>query len=70
MNCVLHVKLNYGVMKVKCGISDRSLDWREVFNIAVQYRRLVDPEQPIFWLDKMPDHDTVDGYHTEINFIK
>ncbi|XP_048734354.1 tetratricopeptide repeat protein 13-like isoform X2 [Ostrea edulis] len=49
---------------------DRSLDWREVFNIAVQYRRLVDPEQPIFWLDKMPDHDTVDGYHTEINFIK
>ncbi|XP_062603404.1 tetratricopeptide repeat protein 13-like [Saccostrea cucullata] len=49
---------------------DRSLDWREVFSIAVQYRRLIDPEQPIFWLDKMPDHATEDGYHTEINFIK
>lgn len=51
-------------------ISDRSLDWREVFNIAIQYRRLVDPEQPIFWVDKMPDYSTEEGYHTEINFIK
>lgn len=49
---------------------DRSLDWREVFNIAIQYRRLIDPEQPIFWLDKMPDYSTEEGYHTEINFIK
>lgn len=51
-------------------ISDRSLDWREVFNIAIQYRRLIDPEQPIFWLDKMPDFSAEEGYHTEINFIK
>ena len=58
------------LLKFSNAFSDRSLDWREVFNIAVQYRRLIDPEQPIFWVDKMPDHDTDDGYHTEINFIK
>ncbi|KAJ8308492.1 hypothetical protein KUTeg_013366 [Tegillarca granosa] len=49
---------------------ERSLIWREIFNIAVQYRRLVDPEQPVLWLDKMPDFNTADGYRTDISFKK
>ncbi|KAK3093376.1 hypothetical protein FSP39_014746 [Pinctada imbricata] len=48
----------------------KSLDWRDIYNIAVQYRRLVDPGQAVFWLDKMPDHSTRDGYRTDFSFIK
>ncbi|XP_021339607.1 tetratricopeptide repeat protein 13-like, partial [Mizuhopecten yessoensis] len=33
------------------------------------YRRLVDPEQAVLWLDAMPDH-TADGYRTDISFIR
>ncbi|VDI27895.1 Hypothetical predicted protein [Mytilus galloprovincialis] len=32
----------------KQATNERAL-WRDVFNIAVQYRRLVDPEQPVLW---------------------
>lgn len=51
-------------------ILDRFLDWREVFNIVIQYRRLVDLEQLIFWVDKMLDYSIEEGYYIEINFIK
>lgn len=51
-------------------ILDRFLDWREVFNIVIQYRRLVDLEQLIFWVDKMSDYSIEEGYYIEINFIK
>lgn len=51
-------------------ILDRFLDWREVFNIVIQYRRLIDLEQLIFWLDKMSDYSIEEGYYIEINFIK
>ncbi|XP_045174282.2 tetratricopeptide repeat protein 13-like isoform X2 [Mercenaria mercenaria] len=44
--------------------------WRDLFNIAVRYRRLVDPEQPVLWLDKMPDHKDKDGYKTVITLVK
>ncbi|XP_060081664.1 tetratricopeptide repeat protein 13-like [Ylistrum balloti] len=48
---------------------ERSLTWREIFDVAVKYRRLVDPEQAVLWLDTMPDH-TTDGYRTDISFIR
>ncbi|XP_063430079.1 tetratricopeptide repeat protein 13-like [Mytilus trossulus] len=43
--------------------------WRDVFNIAVQYRRLVDPEQPVLWLDLMTPPDN-ENYRTEFSFIR
>ncbi|KAL3874145.1 hypothetical protein ACJMK2_037196 [Sinanodonta woodiana] len=49
---------------------DKTLNWKDMFEIAVQYRRMVDPEQPVLWLDLMPDHNTNDGYKTEINFMR
>ena len=44
--------------------------WREMFDIAVKYRRLVDPEYPVLWLDKMPDHRNKDGYKTVITLVR
>ena len=41
-----------------------------MFDIAVQYRRLVDLEQAVFWLDSMPDENVKDGYTNDIHFIK
>ncbi|ESO90066.1 hypothetical protein LOTGIDRAFT_218109 [Lottia gigantea] len=46
------------------------LDWQDLFNIAVQYRRLVDPEQPVFWVDTMPEFRTTDGVRSDINFVR
>ena len=43
--------------------------WRDVFNIAVQYRRMVDPEQAVFWLDLM-DNSNSEGHRTEFSFIR
>ncbi|KAK2162677.1 hypothetical protein NP493_1506g00003 [Ridgeia piscesae] len=45
-------------------------NWRDMFDIAVQYRRLVDLEQAVFWLDSMPDENVKDGYTNDIHFIK
>lgn len=44
--------------------------WRDLFEIAVRYRRLVDPEYPVLWLDKMPDHRNKDGYKTVITLVR
>jgi len=41
-----------------------------MFDIAVKYRRLVDPEYPVLWLDKMPDHRNKDGYKTVITLVR
>ena len=49
-------------------IIERTL-WRDVFNIAVQYRRMVDPEQAVFWLDLM-DNSNSEGHRTEFSFIR
>ncbi|XP_052788997.1 tetratricopeptide repeat protein 13-like isoform X3 [Mya arenaria] len=44
--------------------------WRDMFDIAVRYRRLVDPEQPVLWLDKLPDHIHKDGYKNVLTLVK
>lgn len=50
---------------------ERSLTWMEIFDIAVKYRRLVDPEQAVLWLDAMPDHERSEGgYRMDISFIR
>ena len=44
--------------------------WQDVFDIAVQYRRLAEPEQPVFWLDDMPESYKKDGYTMDISFVR
>ncbi|XP_071080039.1 tetratricopeptide repeat protein 13-like isoform X1 [Haliotis cracherodii] len=51
-------------------VTERPLSWREVFGIAVQYRRLADPEQPVLWVSSLPDHLTTEGHRTDITFIR
>ncbi|XP_052272752.1 tetratricopeptide repeat protein 13-like isoform X2 [Dreissena polymorpha] len=46
------------------------LTWRDVFNLAVRYRRMVDPEQPVLWLDKIGEQSSKNSYKTTITLIK
>ncbi|XP_050404456.1 tetratricopeptide repeat protein 13 isoform X2 [Patella vulgata] len=50
--------------------SKERLSWKELYRIAVQYRRLVDPEQPVFWVDTLPEHNTPDGIRSDVNFVR
>jgi hypothetical protein len=29
--------------------------WEKLFELAVQYRRIAEPESPVLWLNRMPD---------------
>jgi hypothetical protein len=51
--------------------ADSVLGWRDLFNIAVLYRRLMDPEEPVLWLDLVPSHLIQEGFYTNtINFVR
>ena len=50
--------------------ADKPINWREVYRIGVQYRRLVDPDQPLFWVDSLPDHLLPDGFRSDITFVR
>ncbi|XP_041352986.1 tetratricopeptide repeat protein 13-like isoform X2 [Gigantopelta aegis] len=50
--------------------TDKPINWREVYRIGVQYRRLVDPDQPLFWVDSLPDHLLSDGFRSDITFVR
>ncbi|XP_064622955.1 tetratricopeptide repeat protein 13-like isoform X2 [Lineus longissimus] len=43
--------------------------WRHLFNISMQYRRVANPDQPVFWMDQMRE-DKSNGFQSQINFIK
>ena len=51
-------------------LSDQAHSWRDLYNLATTYRRLVDPDQPVFWLDMLPDHKHKDGYKTDITLVQ
>ena len=45
--------------------------WQDLYSIATKYFRLVDPEAPVFWFDKMPDDVLLNsGYKTNLPFIE
>ena len=58
------------VERVSPHSAGKQFNWRNMFNIAVQYRRLVDLEQPIFWLNSMPGDNVKSGYTNDVHFIK
>ena len=49
---------------------DYQYHWRRLLHLAVQYRRIADPEMPVLWLDKLPQDLLKDGYSTDFYFIR
>ncbi|XP_033625874.1 tetratricopeptide repeat protein 13-like [Asterias rubens] len=44
--------------------------WRDVFNIAVKWRRLIDPDQPVLWIDMMPSSSIEAGFNNHMNLLR
>ncbi|EDO33965.1 predicted protein [Nematostella vectensis] len=52
--------------------SDKSarLSWRAMFDVAVKWRRLVDPDQAVMWLDKMPQKSVRAGFNVHMTLVR
>ncbi|XP_078672674.1 tetratricopeptide repeat protein 13-like isoform X1 [Branchiostoma floridae x Branchiostoma belcheri] len=48
----------------------KKFHWRDIFDTAVKWRRLVDPEQPVLWLDLMPAKSVDAGFNNFMNMIR
>ncbi|XP_020626195.1 tetratricopeptide repeat protein 13-like isoform X2 [Orbicella faveolata] len=44
--------------------------WRDMFDVAVKWRRISDPEQPVFWLDLMPEKSVKTGFNFRMNLLR
>ncbi|XP_054432710.1 tetratricopeptide repeat protein 13 isoform X3 [Pteronotus mesoamericanus] len=56
--------------KVRVSGKTRLLQWRDMFDIAVKWRRIADPDQPVLWLDQMPARSLSRGFNNHINLIR
>ncbi|MCJ8749937.1 hypothetical protein PDJAM_G00193310 [Pangasius djambal] len=56
--------------KVRVNGKTRQLQWRDLFDIAVKWRRIADPDQPVLWLDQMPERSLSRGFNNHINLIR
>ncbi|KAM9495795.1 tetratricopeptide repeat protein 13 isoform 2-T2 [Clarias gariepinus] len=56
--------------KVRVNGKTRQLQWRDMFDIAVKWRRIADPDQPVLWLDQMPEQSLSRGFNNHINLIR
>ncbi|XP_069091131.1 tetratricopeptide repeat protein 13 isoform X1 [Pleurodeles waltl] len=56
--------------KVRMNGKTRLMQWRDMFDIAVKWRRLSDPDQPVLWLDQMPARSLSRGFNNHINLIR
>ncbi|XP_060738902.1 tetratricopeptide repeat protein 13 isoform X2 [Tachysurus vachellii] len=56
--------------KVRVSGKTRQLQWRDMFDIAVKWRRIADPDQPVLWLDQMPERSLSRGFNNHINLIR
>ncbi|XP_006874222.1 PREDICTED: tetratricopeptide repeat protein 13 isoform X2 [Chrysochloris asiatica] len=56
--------------KVRMNGKTRLMQWRDVFDIAVKWRRIADPDQPVLWLDQMPARSLSRGFNNHINLIR
>ncbi|XP_071962571.1 tetratricopeptide repeat protein 13-like isoform X2 [Antedon mediterranea] len=62
-----HVKQFWKMPRSFKSVYGKRFTWRDVFNIAIRWRTIVDPEQPIMWLDMMPQTSFQAGYNTHMN---
>uniref|UniRef100_A0A4W5NLY6 Tetratricopeptide repeat domain 13 n=1 Tax=Hucho hucho TaxID=62062 RepID=A0A4W5NLY6_9TELE len=56
--------------KVRLNGKTRQMQWRDMFDIAVKWRRIADPDQPVLWLDQMPGRSLSRGFNNHINLIR
>lgn len=56
--------------KVRINGKTRLMQWRDMFDIAVKWRRIADPDQPVLWLDEMPAQSLIRGFNNHINLIR
>uniref|UniRef100_A0A8D2BD86 Tetratricopeptide repeat domain 13 n=1 Tax=Sciurus vulgaris TaxID=55149 RepID=A0A8D2BD86_SCIVU len=56
--------------KVRMNGKTRLMQWRDMFDIAVKWRRVADPDQPVLWLDQMPARSLGRGFNSHINLIR
>ncbi|KAM9779083.1 tetratricopeptide repeat protein 13 isoform X2 [Syngnathus typhle] len=56
--------------KVRVNGKTRQMQWRDMFDIAVKWRRIADPDQPVMWLDQMPARSLSRGFNNHINLIR
>lgn len=81
--------------KVRVNGKTRQMQWRDMFDIAVKWRRcdrdrradvesdnqridrlfvcacrIADPDQPVLWLDQMPERSLSRGFNNHINLIR
>ncbi|XP_035872083.1 tetratricopeptide repeat protein 13 isoform X2 [Phyllostomus discolor] len=56
--------------KVRVNGKTRLMQWRDMFDIAVKWRRIADPDQPVLWLDQMPARSLSRGFNNHINLIR
>ncbi|XP_023556638.1 tetratricopeptide repeat protein 13 isoform X3 [Octodon degus] len=56
--------------KVRMNGKTRLMQWRDMFDIAVKWRRVADPDQPVLWLDQMPAQSLSRGFNNHINLIR
>ncbi|XP_046729595.1 tetratricopeptide repeat protein 13 isoform X2 [Silurus meridionalis] len=56
--------------KVRVNGKTRQLQWRDMFDIAVKWRRIAEPDQPVLWLDQMPERSLSRGFNNHINLIR
>nr|XP_033791562.1 tetratricopeptide repeat protein 13 isoform X2 [Geotrypetes seraphini] len=56
--------------KIRMNGKTRLMQWRDMFDIAVKWRRISDPDQPVLWLDQMPVQSLSRGFNNHINLIR
>ncbi|XP_048391616.1 tetratricopeptide repeat protein 13 isoform X1 [Stegostoma tigrinum] len=56
--------------KIRVSGKTRLMQWKDMFDIAVKWRRIADPDQPVLWLDQMPAQSLSRGFNNHINLIR
>uniref|UniRef100_A0A8C6X9F1 Tetratricopeptide repeat domain 13 n=1 Tax=Naja naja TaxID=35670 RepID=A0A8C6X9F1_NAJNA len=56
--------------KVRMNGKTKLMQWRDMFDIAVKWRRIADPDQPVLWLDQIPAQSLSRGFNNHINLIR
>ncbi|XP_050805003.1 tetratricopeptide repeat protein 13 isoform X3 [Gopherus flavomarginatus] len=64
------VQRTWANSKVRMNGKTRLMQWRDMFDIAVKWRRIADPDQPVLWLDQMPAPSLSRGFNNHINLIR
>lgn len=65
-----HAEAKWKNMKGTGKMTEKPFSWKELFSIAVRYRQLVDPEQPVFWVSSLPDYSSEEGHREDITLMR